>query len=67
MMGSSLEGVMINGISLEKQISWISHALNFEYDNFNSDDLEYLEAIQKTLEAEQKRRATNVLLNGGRK
>jgi hypothetical protein len=68
MMGSSLEGVMINGIPLEKQINWL---VMFTSDTISvsgfCDEVKYLEAIQKTLEAEQKRRATNVLLNGGRK
>jgi HPt (histidine-containing phosphotransfer) domain-containing protein len=67
MMGSSLEGVMINGIPLKKQINFLDEIMVEEFDHFTSDQLEHFEAIKQTLEAEQKRRATNVLLNGGKR
>jgi HPt (histidine-containing phosphotransfer) domain-containing protein len=58
---------MINGIPLEKQINLLDEIMDAEFDHFTSDQLEQFEAIKQTLEAEQKRRATNVLLNGGKR
>jgi hypothetical protein len=60
-------------ISIEKQIEVIQGLI--DADGFISDDKGYvypikktdLEAIKQTLEAEKKRRDTNVLLNGGRR
>jgi hypothetical protein len=64
--------VMINGITLEEQIDVIGDLIDADGFTHSDGDLfpvnkKVLEAVKQTLEAEQKRRATNVLLNGGRK
>ena len=54
-------------ISIEEQIKFLTEFLDERWENYISTELEHFEAIKQTLEAEKKRRDTNVLLNGGRR
>jgi len=58
---------MINGIPLEKQISFLDEIMESEFDHFTSDQLESFEAIKQTLEEYKRHRRTQEILGGGRR
>jgi hypothetical protein len=60
--------VNVEQISLDEQIDWLAMFISDTVSISGiCDEVRYLNAIKSTLEAEKKRRDTNILLNGGRR